>query len=38
MFLGIPEYRLPRNILDNEIKIISDTGVQIRTNTPVNID
>jgi NADPH-dependent glutamate synthase beta subunit-like oxidoreductase/ferredoxin len=28
---GIPEYRLPTDILDTEIKTISDTGVEIRT-------
>jgi len=32
---GIPEYRLPRDILDNEIGLIEDLGVEIRTNTPV---
>ena len=28
---GIPEYRLPRNVLDREIKYIENTGVEIKT-------
>jgi len=28
---GIPEYRLPRQVLENEIKFIENTGVEIRT-------
>ncbi len=35
MRVGIPAYRLPRAILDAEIKEIEDVGVQIRTNTRV---
>ncbi len=35
MLLGIPEYRLPRNILDGEINEITSVGVEIKTNTPV---
>jgi len=35
MRFGIPEYRLPRNMLDSEIKEIEKMGVEIRTNTPV---
>ena len=30
---GIPAYRLPRDILDKEIEIIRNLGVEIRTNT-----
>ncbi len=33
---GIPEYRLPREVLDREIGDIERTGVEIRTNTPVS--
>jgi heterodisulfide reductase subunit A len=33
---GIPEYRLPKEVLDNEIDYIKELGVEIRTNTPVN--
>jgi formate dehydrogenase beta subunit len=36
LLLGIPEYRLPRNILDSEIKEISDTGVEIQVKTPIS--
>jgi len=35
MRFGIPFYRLPADILDKEIQIISDTGVEIRTNARV---
>ena len=32
---GIPEYRLPKSILDREIDYIKETGVEIKTSTPV---
>jgi heterodisulfide reductase subunit A len=32
---GIPEFRLPRNIVDNEISYIEELGVEIKTNTTV---
>jgi formate dehydrogenase major subunit len=35
---GIPEYRLPKRILDQEIDIIRSMGVQIIVNTRVNAD
>ena len=36
---GIPEYRLPKDIVDNEINYIEELGVEIKTNTPVkNLD
>ena len=35
MRYGIPEYRLPRNILDNEIGDIADMGVEIKTGTSI---
>lgn len=35
MTLGIPEYRLPREVLETEIEVIKRTGVEIRLNTPV---
>jgi formate dehydrogenase beta subunit len=35
MILGIPEYRLPREVLDGEIKEIRDAGVEIRTNSRI---
>jgi NADPH-dependent glutamate synthase beta subunit-like oxidoreductase len=34
---GIPEFRLPRNIVDNEISYIEELGVEIKTNTPVKV-
>lgn len=36
MRVGIPEYRLPRDILAKEIEIICDQGVEIKTNTKVD--
>jgi heterodisulfide reductase subunit A len=33
---GIPEYRLPNNIVDNEIGYVQELGVEIKLNTPVN--
>ena len=35
MRYGIPEYRLPRDVLDTEVACITDMGVVIRNNTPV---
>jgi heterodisulfide reductase subunit A len=32
---GIPEYRLPAEIVDNEISYIEELGVKIETGTPV---
>ncbi len=32
---GIPEYRLPKKVLDNDIRYIQELGLEIRTNTPV---
>jgi heterodisulfide reductase subunit A-like polyferredoxin len=36
--VGIPEHRLPREILDREIELITNLGVEIRTNTPLCAD
>jgi NADH-quinone oxidoreductase subunit F len=33
--VGVPEYRLPRDILQKEIDEIKDIGVEIKLNTPV---
>jgi NADPH-dependent glutamate synthase beta subunit-like oxidoreductase/ferredoxin len=38
MRLGIPEYRLPRALLDREIEFIRWLGVDIKLNTPVGSD
>jgi len=35
MRYGIPEYRLPKHVLDDEISYIEELGVEIKTNTPV---
>jgi len=36
--VGIPEYRLPKEVLDMEMQYIEDLGVEIRTNTAVGKD
>jgi NADH-quinone oxidoreductase subunit F len=36
--VGIPDYRLPKDILDYEIGVICKLGVEIRTNTTVGED
>jgi NADPH-dependent glutamate synthase beta subunit-like oxidoreductase len=38
MRYGIPGYRTPRDVLDNEIKRILDLGVEVRTHTRVGRD
>jgi len=38
MRYGIPGYRTPRDVLDGEIKRITDMGVEIRTSTRVGKD
>jgi len=35
MKIGIPEYRLPRDVLNQEIKDIESIGVKIKTNTKI---
>ncbi len=35
---GIPSYRLPREILDKEIKWITDLGVEVKTNVEMGKD
>jgi heterodisulfide reductase subunit A len=35
MHLGIPEYRLPRDILLSDVAYIEDLGVEIKLNTPL---
>jgi NADPH-dependent glutamate synthase beta subunit-like oxidoreductase len=35
MRFGIPSYRLPRDVLDAEVRRILDLGVELRLNTKV---
>jgi NADPH-dependent glutamate synthase beta subunit-like oxidoreductase len=35
MRFGIPEYRLPRSVLESEIRDIENLGVEIKTSTPI---
>ena len=35
LYTGIPAYRLPREVLSEEIKVIQSDGVEIKTNTPI---
>ena len=34
--VGIPEYRLPKNVLNREIEMVQKMGVDIKLNTPVD--
>ena len=36
--VGIPEYRLPKKVLDAEIRYVEYLGVEIRTNTKIGKD
>jgi len=36
--VGIPAHRLPREILDREIELITNLGVEIKTHTPLGPD
>ena len=36
--VGIPEHRLPRAVLDNEIELIANLGVEIKTDSPLGPD
>jgi len=36
--VGIPEYRLPKDVLDAQIDYIKDTGVEFKTNTAIGRD
>ncbi|HIC94943.1 MAG TPA: FAD-dependent oxidoreductase, partial [Anaerolineae bacterium] len=38
MAVGIPEHRLPKDVLRREIEAIEELGVEIRLNTPVGRD
>lgn len=35
---GIPEYRLPKEVLEEEVSLIREMGVEIRTNTRIGTD
>jgi heterodisulfide reductase subunit A-like polyferredoxin len=36
--VGIPAHRLPREILDQEIEVVANLGVEIKTSTPLGAD
>ncbi|CAB5500651.1 Protein similar to glutamate synthase [NADPH] small chain, clustered with sulfite reductase [uncultured Gammaproteobacteria bacterium] len=38
MMYGIPDYRVPRDVLKHEIDRIIETGVEIKMNTKVGVD
>ena len=38
LMVGVPEYRLPRAIVEREVEIIQQRGVEIRYNTPVSMN
>ncbi|MBT4510649.1 MAG: FAD-dependent oxidoreductase, partial [Chloroflexi bacterium] len=35
MAVGIPSYRLPKDVLNKEIDFIKSTGVEVKTSTPI---
>ena len=37
-YLGIPAYRLPREVIDAEVKAIAEAGVEIKTGTALGRD
>lgn len=37
MRAGIPDFRLPRTVLDSQIKDILDLGVELKTNSPIGL-
>ena len=38
MWTGVPEWRLPRDVISEEVEMITDLGVEIRYNTEVGRD
>lgn len=38
MMVGIPRYRLPREVIDREVEMITDLGVELRLNTRLGVD
>ncbi len=38
LMVGIPRFRLPREVIDREVSMIEDLGVEIRLNTKLGID
>ncbi len=38
LYLGIPEYRLPRDIIEDEVEYIKNLGVEIRLSAPIGPD
>jgi NADH-quinone oxidoreductase subunit F len=34
--IGVPEFRLPLEVIEKEVQYIADCGVEIRLNTPIN--
>ena len=38
MMVGIPRYRLPREVIDREVAMIEDLGVEFRFNTYLGVD
>lgn len=38
LVLGIPEYRLPRDVLNADIRYITSIGIEVKTNTALGTD
>ncbi len=38
MWAGVPEWRLPRDVISDEVELITDLGIEIRYNTEIGKD
>ena len=38
MWAGVPEWRLPRDVIMEEVELITDLGIEIQYNTEVGKD
>ena len=38
MWAGVPEWRLPRDVIMEEIEIILDLGIDLKLNTKIGVD
>ena len=38
MWTGVPEWRLPRDVVMEEVEMITDLGIEIRYNTEIGKD
>ena len=38
MWAGVPEWRLPRDVIMEEVDLILDLGIEIKYNTKIGVD